>query len=154
MLPVALQDYEVELVGRLVVGDAPGVEIKGLREHFGFKQEDLANLLGLRRESLSRIEGGHVDLSLDFLRSFSKIMTLAKGVREHIARQPPGAPPDESYLELLVAGLRIDRQVAEEVILQSTLAFEAKRRDALAPLKPNPLWREARPQRGAPRDLP
>ncbi|MHB8586592.1 MAG: helix-turn-helix domain-containing protein [Thermoplasmatota archaeon] len=151
VLPPALQAYQVDLIGRLVTSEAPGVEIKALREHVGFTQEWLANLLGLRRESLSRIEGGHVDLSIDFLRQFGKIMTLAHGVREHLASlETRMGAPDERYFEILVGGLRLDARVSEEVILQSVVAYEAKRRQALAALRPDPLWQETRRARAVP----
>lgn len=153
VLPAALQEYQVDLVGRLVVSESPGVEVKALRERYAFTQEWLANLLEMRRESLSRVESGRVNLSLPFVQRFGRIMTLARGVREHLAslerRDVAGPPaPDEQYLEMITVGLRLDRATADEVILASTLAYEQKRRETLRDLgRPHPLWQEARPRR-------
>lgn len=159
VLPAALGDYQTELAGRLVTSDSPGQVVRELRERYAFTQEWLATLLGMRRESLSRVEGGRVNLSLGFVRSFSRIMTLARGVREHLAglegRHSPSLstsplpPADGQYLEMLTVGLRLDRRIADEVILASTLAYEQKRRDALRQIngRPDPRWQEARPGR-------
>lgn len=156
VLPAALADNQVDLAGRLVTSDSPGQIVKDLRERYGFTQEWLANLLEMRRESLSRVESGRVNLSLPFVTRFTKIMVLAGAVREHLAsleaRAPAGGAwpaPDEHYLEMLAVGLRLDRRIADEVILASMLAYEQKRRDALRQIagRPDPRWQEARPVR-------
>lgn len=156
VLPAPLAEHQVELAGRLVTTDSPGQIVKELRERYGFTQEWLAGLLDMRRESLSRVESGRVNLSLPFVQRFTKIMVLARGVREHLAslesrHAPPTAmpAPDGHYLEMLSVGLRLDRRIADEVILASMLAYEQKRRDALRQIqgRPDPRWQEARPAR-------
>ena len=112
--------------------DEPGGEVKALRERYGFTQDSLARLCDLRRESLSRIESGHVRLSLDFLQRFTRLMTLARGVREHLAyAEARGNNPDERHVRMLAMSLRVEPEAAEEVVLQSLVSYEKKRREAL-----------------------
>jgi transcriptional regulator with XRE-family HTH domain len=132
LLPSALREFQTELAGRLVLLDEPGAEVKALREKYGFTQEFLARLLGLRRESLSRVESGAVGLSLDFVRGFARVITLARGVREHIAyAEARGNTPDERTFEMLAMTLRIEPAAKEEIVLASMVSYEKKRREAL-----------------------
>jgi len=132
LLPSQLREFLVELAGRLAMHDEPGASVKDLRERYGFTQESLARLCRLRRESLSRIESGHVGLSLEFLQRFTRLMTLARGVREHLAyAEARGNAPDERHLQMLAVSLRVEPEAAEEVVLQSLVSYEKKRREAL-----------------------
>lgn len=136
-LPSALREFQNELAGRLAMLDAPGGEMQGLRERYGFTQEQLAGLLGLRRESLSRIEGGRVALTLPILQRFARIVTLARGVREHLAwADARNNLPDERALNDLAQGLHLDKEAADEVILASMMAYDKKRREVLRQLPP------------------
>ena len=120
-------------VTRLVLHDAPGDEVKSLRERYGFTQEFLARLVGLRRESLSRIESNAVGLSIDFVRAFARVMTLAKGVREHLAyAEARGNVPDERHIEMLAMTLRVEPVAKEDIVLASMVSYERKRRETLA----------------------
>ncbi len=106
-----------------------------MRERYGFTQEALAAMLSLRRESLSRIEGGKVSLSLGFLQRFTRIVTLARAVREHLAyAEARGNHPDVGRIDALSLSLRLDKEVADEVVLASMMAYEEKRRQTLRSL--------------------
>lgn len=106
-----------------------------LRERYGLTQEQLAQLLGLRRESLSRIEGGKVALTLPILQRFTRLVTLARGVREHLAwAESRGNIPDERHLAVIAQALHVEKDAAEEVVLLSTMAYDRKRREALRQL--------------------
>lgn len=132
MLPSDLRQFQTELAGRLVLLDQPGMEIKALRERYGFTQEWLSTLVGLRRESLSRIEGGRVTLTLPFVQRFTRIVTLARAVREHLAyAEARGNLPDQGHLDTLAMGLRLDKPSADEIVLASMMAYEAKRKETL-----------------------
>jgi transcriptional regulator with XRE-family HTH domain len=133
LLPSTLREFQTELAGRLVLHDAPGDDVKTLRERFGFTQEFLAGLVGLRRESLSRIESNAVGLSIDFVKAYARVMTFAKGVREHLAyAEARGNTPDERHFEMLAMTLRIEPDAKEEIVLASMVSYERKRREALA----------------------
>ena len=109
--------------------------MQSLRERYGFTQEQLAALLGLRRESLSRIESGKVALTIPVLQRFSRVMTLARGVREHLAwAESRGYLPDERHLDVLGVALQVEKPSADEVVLVSMMAYDRKRRDTLRAL--------------------
>ncbi len=132
LLPSHLREFQVELAGRLVLSEEAGRDAKELREKYGFTQDWLAGLLGMRRESLSRIESGHVSLSVSFVQRFTKIMTLARGVREHIAYvEARDSPVDEAHLAMLAVAMRLDRETTDEVILASQISYEQKRKSTL-----------------------
>jgi DNA-binding XRE family transcriptional regulator len=112
--------------------DEPGAEVKQLREKHGFTQDFLAPLVGLRRESLSRIESNAVGLSLPFVQRFVRVMTLARGVREHLAyAEARGNAPDERHLDMLAMVLRIEPEAKEEIVLASMVSYERKRSETL-----------------------
>ncbi|MHB8604069.1 MAG: helix-turn-helix domain-containing protein [Thermoplasmatota archaeon] len=131
-LPSDLREFQTELAGRLVLMEEPGKEMQSLRERYGFKQEWFANLLGIRRESLSRIETGAIRPTVEMIQRFTRIVTLARGVREHIAYQEARDNRiDEGLLHGLVVSLRLEKEAAEEIILASQMNYEAKRRETL-----------------------
>ena len=139
LLPSSLREFQVELAGRLAMLDQPGPELKSLREKYGFTQDFLANVLGLRRESVSRIESGRVALTLPILQRFTRIVTLARGVREHLAwAEARENLPDERHLDMLAQSLRLDKQAADEVVLASMMSYDRKRRETLRAVIPSP----------------
>lgn len=114
--------------------------MKALRERHGFTQDALARLLGIRRESLSRVETGAVSLTLDLLQRFTRVVTLSRAVREQLAyAEARGNHPDERFFERVAQSLRLDKEAADEVVLVSMMAYEKKRRDALRALPPGQL---------------
>lgn len=135
-LPATLREFQFELAGKLALSDDPGAEIKAVRERYGFTQEWLSQHLGIRRESLSRIEGGHVQISVPFIQLYSRIVTLAKGVREHLASvESRRGIPDETFLAMVASSLRLDRDIADDVVLVSMINYEHKRRQAVRDLR-------------------
>lgn len=134
-MPSDLRAFQQELAGRLATLDQPGPEVKGLRERYGLTQDQLAKLLDLRRESLSRIESGRVALTLPILQRLVRVVTLARGVREHLAyAEARGNLPDERRLDMLAQSLRLEKDAADEVVLLSTMAYDRKRKEALRTL--------------------
>lgn len=135
-----MREFQTDLAGRLALLDEPGTEMKALRERYGFTQDALARLLGIRRESLSRVETGAVSLTLDLLQRFTRIVTLARGVREQLAyAEARGNHPDERLFDRVAQSLRLDKETADEVVLVSMMAYEKKRRDTLRSLPPGQL---------------
>ncbi|MGQ0534915.1 MAG: helix-turn-helix transcriptional regulator [Methanobacteriota archaeon] len=134
-LPDEVQGFITDLASRLLLSTEPGREVKALRDRYGFTQESLAGLVQIRRESLSRIESGHVQPSTQFLQRFSRIMTLAYTVRNHLARvEQSRSPPDYMQLFHVAAALDLPRETSEEVILTSTASYNEKRQTLLKDL--------------------
>lgn len=131
-LPPDLADYRIELAGRLVLAEAGGDEVRTLRTRFGFTQEWLADKVDLRRESLSRIESGHVNLSLSFVRAFVDVMALARAARDEKATaEARGRRPDTTRLARLATHLDLDEAVADEVVEAAMTSYDRKRRDVI-----------------------
>jgi len=134
-VPEAVVENHIRIAGQLAVAEEPGPVVRALRERFGFTQETLANLLRMRRESLSRIEGGRVQPSATFIQRLAAAMALTQAVREHLAEcEARGVRPDEAYLQRVAAAVRL-RDVADEVILAATMAYEQKKRGLLKSLE-------------------
>lgn len=71
-----------DLGASILFSPAPGETIKKVRKGIEANQEDMARLLGLRRETLSRIETGVIQPTASFIRRFSKIASTVKVFRD------------------------------------------------------------------------
>ncbi|MDP2841794.1 MAG: helix-turn-helix domain-containing protein, partial [Candidatus Methanoperedens sp.] len=67
--------FERDIAGEIVLSHEPGDVIREYRMRYGMSQEELGDIMDLRRESISRIENGSVTPTFDFVRGF--IMTVA-----------------------------------------------------------------------------
>jgi transcriptional regulator with XRE-family HTH domain len=135
-VPEAVLENHIRTAGRLAVAEDPGPTVRALRERFGMTQEVLAGLLRMRRESLSRIEGGKVAPSTGFIQRLASIMALTQAVREHLAEcEARGARPDEGYLRRIALALRLQPEVAEEAVLAAEMGYEQKKRGVLSILE-------------------
>jgi transcriptional regulator with XRE-family HTH domain len=131
-VPELLLENHIRVAGQLAVAEEPGRVVRALRDRFGYTQEQLAGLLRMRRESLSRIEGGKVAPSTGVIQRLASIMALTQAVREHLAEcDARGRPPDEAYVARLGAALRLQREVADEVVLAATMGYDQKKRGVL-----------------------
>lgn len=135
-LPEELGGFQYELAGRLAMAVEAGPEIRALRDKYGFTQEGLAGLLGMRRESLSRIESGHVRPSTTFIQRFTRIMTLAYAARlRAAATDRPGATIQATDFEAVREALALDVDAAHEVVESSIRSYERKKRVILQGLE-------------------
>lgn len=73
----------VELVGGKIISSGnPRKVIREVRLSLGVTQEELAALMGLRRETISRIENGTINPTLGFVEKFCSSMAVARVVRD------------------------------------------------------------------------
>lgn len=73
----------VELMGgRIISSGSPRAVIRDVRLSLGITQEELAVLMGLRRETISRIENGSINPTLGFVEKFCSAMAVARVVRD------------------------------------------------------------------------
>lgn len=123
---------QLEIAGRLVLSPDVGSEIRSLRERYGFTQEKLSRLLDLRRETLSRVESGHLPANVGTIQRLSAIVALAKFARDEAARaETRSGVTDAADLAFVAKSLRLPREVAEEVILVAVTSYDRKRRGLL-----------------------
>jgi transcriptional regulator with XRE-family HTH domain len=73
----------VELVGgRIISSGRPREVIRDMRQSLGMTQEEMAGLMGLRRETISRIENGVIKPTLGFVEKFCSAVAITKVVRD------------------------------------------------------------------------
>ena len=73
--------YEKEAASEILLNPQPGKVILDYRTRYAMSQEELGDLMHLRRESISRIENGAVTPTFDFVRMFIKAMGLIEAIR-------------------------------------------------------------------------
>lgn len=135
LLPDALRSFAVEQAGRLLMADRPGPGIRELRTRFGLTQKQVADLVDLRRESLSRIEGGRQSPSADLLRALVRTFTLVHGAREHVAEaEADDRPVDPAYLHRLAKALGVPPADADGILMQALSDVGGKREKILEEL--------------------
>ena len=66
--------YLREVGGSIICSDNPGETIKKARTQANITQDELGRLLNVRRETISRIECGHIFPTFDFVKKFSQIL--------------------------------------------------------------------------------
>ncbi len=71
-----------EIGGELINSENPSKGIKTTRKNIGATQEEVSILMGLRRETISRIETGIINPTFEFVKKFSRFMAAAKIVRD------------------------------------------------------------------------
>jgi len=79
--PEWLVSFEKDAAGEIILSQYPGEVIREYRMRYGMSQEDLGELMNLRRESISRIENGAVTPTLDFIRAFIRAAALIEAIR-------------------------------------------------------------------------
>ncbi len=114
--------YIKDVGGAIISSENSNREIKSIRTSLNIRQEDLGTLLGLRRETISRIENGSICPTFAFVRKFSEFMALTKVIRDLEALSEikmRGGDIDLSNLKLLLFRLNVS---AEDLALISKLS--------------------------------
>jgi predicted transcriptional regulator len=79
--PEWLASFEKDIAGEFILSQEPGDVIREYRMRYGMSQEDLGELMELRRESISRIENGSVTPRFEFVKSFITTLALIEAIR-------------------------------------------------------------------------
>jgi transcriptional regulator with XRE-family HTH domain len=74
--------YKKDIGTNILFAPAPGEIVKEVRKSIEVSQDDLAHLMGLRRETISRIETGAITPTTSFIRRFSKFVSIIKIFRD------------------------------------------------------------------------
>lgn len=80
-VPGWLISFEKEVAFDLFLASNPGDVVRDYRKRYDMSQEELGELMELRRESISRIENGSVTPTLDFIRKFIRASAVIEAVR-------------------------------------------------------------------------
>ena len=79
--PEWLTSYERDIAGEIILSQEPGDVIREYRTRYGMSQEELGELMDLRRESISRLENGSVTPTFDFVKSFISGVAIIEAIR-------------------------------------------------------------------------
>ncbi len=79
--PDWLISFEKDMAGEIILNHNSGRVIREYRKKNGLSQEELGELMGMRRESILRIENGSVTPTFDFVKTFIKTMALIEAIR-------------------------------------------------------------------------
>jgi transcriptional regulator with XRE-family HTH domain len=74
--------YMKSIGSNILFSPLPGETIKEIRKSIEVSQDDIATLLSLRRETISRIETGSINPTSSFIKRFSKISSIIKVFRD------------------------------------------------------------------------
>ncbi len=81
------EGYMKDVGATILFSSNPGGTIKEVRKSMEVSQDDLAQLMSLRRETISRIETGSISPTAAFIKRFSKYASIIKVFRELNARK-------------------------------------------------------------------
>lgn len=79
--PEWLGSFEKDIAGEIIMSQEPGEVIREYRTRYEMSQEELGELMELRRESISRIENGSVTPTFGFMKSFITAIALIEAMR-------------------------------------------------------------------------
>jgi predicted transcriptional regulator len=79
--PEWLASYEKDIAGEIILSPEPGAIIRDYRTRYGMSQEELGEVMDLRRESISRLENGSVTPTFGFMKSFISAVALIEAIR-------------------------------------------------------------------------
>ncbi len=74
--------YMEKIGSSILFSNSPGSTIKNVRKDVEVTQEKMAELLEVRRETLSRIETGVINPTSSFIKNFSKMVSIVKVFRD------------------------------------------------------------------------
>jgi transcriptional regulator with XRE-family HTH domain len=130
LLEKEYEGYIKDVGGAVVSSSNPDQEIKSLRRSMNIRQEDVGTLLGLRRETISRIENGSISPTFAFLRKFSELMALTKVIRDLEALSEikmHEGDVDMSNLKLLLFRLKVSPSDLELISKLSEKGYQKSR---------------------------
>lgn len=121
--PEWLISFEKDAAGELLLNENSGEAVRDYRKRYGMSQEELGELMGLRRESISRIENGSVTPTLDFVRKFIRTMALIEAIRAERAQR---REMDVYFLENLAKELGFSREIVMRLLKIALESYDKK----------------------------
>ncbi len=74
--------YLKEVGGKIISGEDTSKEIKQARKSLNITQAELGMIVGRRRETITRIENGHIQPTTRFIKEFTKTISAMKVIRD------------------------------------------------------------------------
>jgi len=126
--PEWIVDQAKVIAGEIVNAQDRGAVIQGYRERMSLTQEELSNIMKLRRESISRIEHGRVTPTLAFIHVFSGIVTLVEAVKSY---RSMNRAIEHLYFIRIGAELGVPQDYVVSIVDMAIHNYEKKRRKAI-----------------------
>ncbi len=79
--PEWLGSFEKDIAGEIIMSQEPGEVIREYRTRYEMSQQELGELMELRRESISRLENGSVTPTFGFMKSFISAVAIIEAIR-------------------------------------------------------------------------
>ncbi len=81
--PEWLTRFAKDIAGKIVMTPGQGSTIQEYRKNYGITQKELGQLMDLRRETISRIENGKVNPTIDFIQNFVAALAIAEATKAY-----------------------------------------------------------------------
>lgn len=121
--PEWLVSFEKDAAGAILLDQDSGRVMREYRKRYGMSQEELGELMELRRESISRIENGSVTATLDFVKRFINAMALIEAIRVERAQHKE---INVYFLENLARELGFSRDTAMSLLKVGVRSYDKK----------------------------
>lgn len=121
--PDWLVSFQKDVAVAIILGLDTGEVICEYRKRYGMSQEEFGELMGLRRESISRIETGSVTPTFDFAKKFINAMALIEAIRVERAQHKE---IDVYFLENLAKELGFNREKLEFMLKVAVESYDKK----------------------------
>ncbi len=122
-IPDWMLSFEKEMAGDIVLHNSAGGSIREYRKRYGLSQDEIGRLMGLRRESISRIENGSVTPTFDFVKNFIKTIALIEAIRVERAQKKE---MDVYFLENVARESGIPREKMPGIIKMAVNSYDKK----------------------------
>ena len=130
--PEWMQNMANAIAGDIVNSPERGRLIQTYRGHMGLTQDELSKIMGLRRETISRIENGRVTPTLVFIHAFSGIMALMEAVKS-LRSQDKGI--EYPYFTRIGVELGVPQDRVSSIIDLAIQSYDKKRKKAIRSLE-------------------
>lgn len=111
--PEWLIKFAQDVAGSIVISPTHGDVIQSYRKKYGMTQKQLSELMNLRRETISRIEGGTVNPTINFIRNFSCMLSITEAVRAYRAQ---GREIEFPFFDRIAKELEIPRDKLDQIL--------------------------------------
>ncbi len=122
-MPEWLVSFQKDIAGEMLLNQDSGSVISGYRKRYGMSQEELGELMELRRESISRIENGSVTPTLDFVKKFINAAALIEAIRVERAQHKE---INVYFLENLAKELGFTREIVMSLLKVAVESYDKK----------------------------
>ncbi len=121
--PDWLVSFQKDVAGEILLNQEPGIAIREYRKRYDMSQEELGELMNLRRESISRIENESVTPTFDFVKKFINAVALIEAIRVERAQRKE---IDVYFLENLAKELGFTREIAMCLLKVAVKSYDKK----------------------------